>query len=156
MKFKTEIKWGILFSIISILWLLLLVTLGYTSEKIEQFPTVDSLFFIIAILIYVMAFRDKRQKNGNKLSWKQAFVSGILIGIVVMILSIPSQAFIHKIIIPDFFKNNIEYAVAHKKMTLEAAQKYFNLKSYMIQSVIFAPVAGAITGAIVGLLMKRK
>lgn len=153
---KTDIKWGVIFSILAVLWILLLAALGYTSDKIEQFATMDSLFFIIAILVYTMAFREKRKKQGNQLTWLQAFISGTIIGVVVMIFAAPTQLLLHKILIPDFFENSIQYAVDSGNMTPTAAKEYFNLKSYIIQSIIFAPIAGALTGAVIGLFMKRK
>ncbi len=153
---KTDIKWGVIFYILSVLWILLLAALGYTTEKIAQFTTMDSLFFIIAILVYIMAFREKRKKQGNQLTWLQAFISGTIIGVVVMILAAPTQLLLHKILIPDFFENSIQNAVDSGNMTLTTAKEYFNLKRYIIQSIIFAPIAGALTGAVIGLFMKRK
>jgi hypothetical protein len=50
----------------------------------------------------------------------------------------------------------IEYSVNEGKLTQEAAEAYFNMKSYIIQSSIFAPVVGVITSAIVALFTKKK
>lgn len=153
---KTDIKWGVIFSILVVLWILLLAALGYTTEKIAQFHTMDSLFFIVAILVYIMAFREKRKKQGNQLTWLQAFISGTIIGVVVMIFAVPTQLLLHKVLLPDFFENSIQYAVDSGNMTLTDAKEYFNLKNYIIQSIIVAPIAGALSGAVIGLFMKRK
>jgi hypothetical protein len=57
---------------------------------------------------------------------------------------------------PDFFKNMIRFATENKLMTNTAAIEYFNLKSYMIQSVIATPFMGFITTAIVAIFSSRK
>ena len=41
-------------------------------------------------------------------------------------------------------------------MTQEAAEKYFNLKSYIIQGMVGAPIMGIITTTIVALFTKKK
>lgn len=155
-SFNVEVKWGIIFSLATVIWAALLTALGYTTTKIAQFPVVDSLFFMIAIVIYIMAFRSKRKQLNNKLTWVQALISGLIIGLIVMVFSIPGQVIIHKLIMPDFFKNSIDYAIRHHKMTAEEAHAYFNLTSYIKQILIFTPLAGIAIGAVVGLIMKRR
>jgi hypothetical protein len=41
-------------------------------------------------------------------------------------------------------------------MTQEAAENYFNMKSYIIQGLIGAPVMGLITSAIVAIFTRKK
>lgn len=155
-SFRTEIKWGFLFTLATILWAWLLALLGYTTYKIAKYPVVDSLFFFIAIIIFIMAFRSRRNQQKNKLTWWQGVVTGLTIGLVIMVLSVPAQYLIHTLIMPEFFENSIRYAVKHHLKTQEEAEAYFNLKSYIKQMVIFAPIAGTVIGAVVGLIMKRK
>ncbi len=50
----------------------------------------------------------------------------------------------------------INYSVENGKMTLEQANETFNLQTYMIQSTIFAPLAGIVTSAIVAVFIRKK
>jgi hypothetical protein len=75
----------------------------------------------------------------------------------VITLLTPLQQYITQTIIsPDYFKNVSAYAVETKMMTSEAAASYFSLSNYIIQSMIFAPVAGVITSLLTGWLVSRK
>lgn len=153
---KTEIKWSIIFCITILLWNILLALLGYTTDKIGKFPIVDSLFVIVALLIYIMALRQKRQQLGHQIKWIQGFLSGLKITILIAILSIPCQFITHYAIMPHFFENSINYAIANNKMTLESAKAYFNLKNYVIQSSLGALGFGFVISCVVAALMYRK
>ena len=83
------------------------------------------------------------------MSWKEGFISGLLIAVVVAVLSPLGQLITHSIITPDYFKNALNYSVAEGKLTQTAAETYFNLKSYIIQSIMGALFMGAITAAVV-------
>jgi hypothetical protein len=39
---------------------------------------------------------------------------------------------------------------------MEAAEKYFNLKNFIIEGLIFAPIMGIFTSAIVAIFTKSK
>lgn len=156
-KFKTEIKWGILFTIAGLLWVLLEKTMGWHDLQIDKHPIYTNFFAIVAIVIFILALREKRNNDlGGSMSWKQGFVSGIIISGVVALLAPLSQYITHTIISPKYFTNAITHAVDANKMTLESAETYFSLGSYIIQSVFFALVSGVVTSAIVAMFLKKK
>lgn len=156
-KFSIEIKWGIIFSVVSLLWMFLEKGLGWHDENISQHAIYTNLFAIVAIVLYVLALLDKRKNfyNGT-MTWSQGFVSGIVISTVVAVLSPLAQYITHELITPDYFENVIEYSVESGAMKREAAEEYFNLTSYIIQSFFFALVVGVVTSAIVAYFVKRK
>lgn len=152
-----EIKWGILFGIIGLIWMLLEKSMGLHDENIEKHAIYTNFFGILAIITYVVALLDKRKNHYNGfMSWKQGFVSGLIISIIVTVLTPITQYIVHTFISPDFFTNMQSHAVDTGKMTKEAAEKYFSLGSYILQSAVFALVAGAITAAIVALFVRKK
>ncbi|RMF31888.1 MAG: DUF4199 domain-containing protein [Bacteroidetes bacterium] len=155
-KYATEIKWGGIFTVASLLWLLLEKSLGWHDEHIDKHPLYTNLFAIVAIAVYVLALREKRKRLGGAMTWKQGFYAGLLISVVVMVLSPLAQWIAHTFITPDYFENAIAYAVEHGKATREQAESFFNLRSYMVQSAVFALVVGAVTSAIVALFVRRK
>ncbi len=156
-KFAIEIKWGIIFSLISLAWMFLEKGLGWHDENISQHAIYTNFFAIIAIVLYILALLDKKKNfyNGN-LTWSQGFISGIVISVVVAILSPIAQYITHQFITPDYFNNIIAYSVESGAMTREAAEGYFNLTSYIIQSFFFALVVGVVTSAIVAYFVKTK
>ncbi len=156
-KFAIEIKWGVIFSFVSLAWMFLEKRLGWHDENIAQHAIYTNIFAIVAILLYVLALLDKRKNfyNGT-MTWSQGFISGIVISVVVAILSPIAQYITHQFITPDYFNNIIEYSVESGAMTREAAEGYFNITSYIIQSFFFALVVGVVTSAIVAYFVKTK
>ncbi|PHR46692.1 MAG: DUF4199 domain-containing protein [Fluviicola sp.] len=153
----TEIKWGIIFTVFMLLWMTMEKLLGFHGERIKQHMIITNFIAIPAILIYVLALLDKRKRDLNgKMTYVQGLISGIIISLVVALFTPLTQYLISTVISPDYFSNIIEYTVENEIMTEAAAKEYFNLKSYIIQSTIGAPIMGIITTAIVALFVRKK
>lgn len=152
---KIEIKWAVIFALMMLAWMALEKFLGYHDEKIADHPTFTNFVAIPSIAIYIFALLDKKKNYYYGLmSYKKGFISGVIISVIVAILSPLTQYITIEFITPDYFANVIEYAVSQGEMTQEAAEGYFNLKSYIVQSVIGALVMGILTSAIVAIFVK--
>jgi len=55
-----EIKWGLVFAVAIIIWMLIERASGLHSDNIEYHAIVTNLFAVVAIVIYILALRDKR------------------------------------------------------------------------------------------------
>lgn len=156
-KIKIEIKWAVIFVLMMLGWMVLEKSLGYHDEKIADHPIFTNFVAIPSIAIYVFALLDKKKNfYYGLMSYKQGFLSGLIISVIVALLSPLSQYIVIEFITPEYFPNVINYAVSSGEMTQEAAESYFNLKSYMIQSVIGALGMGTVTSAIVAIFVKSK
>ncbi|MEM9929242.1 MAG: DUF4199 domain-containing protein [Bacteroidota bacterium] len=153
---KHALKWGIIFTIAGLAWMVLEKTMGWHDEKIAQHPTYTNIFAVVAIAVYVFALRDKRKELGGTMSWKQGFIAGVLVSVVVAVLSPLAQWITYSFISPDYFANAQAYSVSTGKVTQEQAESFFNLRSYILQASIFGLVVGVITSAIVALFVRRK
>lgn len=153
----TEIKWGVIFTIFMLLWMTMEKLLGFHGERIEQHLVITNFVAIPAIVIYVLALLDKRKRDLNgKMTYVQGLISGIIISIVVAVFTPLTQYITNAVISPDYFSNMIAYTVENDLMTEQAAKDYFNLKSYIIQSTIGAPIMGILTTAIVAIFVRKK
>jgi hypothetical protein len=153
----TEIKWAIIFTIVAMAWMVFEKLMGWHDEHIAQHYIYTNFFTIVAITIYVLALLNKRNSAyGGKMTYKQGFISGCILSIIIMILVPLSQFVTHKYITPDYFNNMIAYTVEEGILTKEAALSQFNLTSYIIQSAIFAPVVGVVTSAVVAIFVKKR
>jgi hypothetical protein len=116
------------------------------------------LFAIPAILVYVFALKEKKNKDlGGAMSYKQGFISGMLITLFVTMLSAPTQWVVSEIITPEYFPNVIAYSLKSGYFQTQVeAEAYFNLENYMFQSVMGALLMGIMTTAIVAFFMKSK
>lgn len=156
-KFRIEIKWGVLFSIALLLWMIMEKALGWHNELLEKHATYTNLFAIVAFVIYVFALLDKRKNfYQNKMTWLQGFLCGIGISVVVTILSPLVQYIISTVITPDYFRNVIELSVEKGLKTREEAERYFSLGNYIFMSAISALLMGVLTSAIVALFVRKK
>tara|TARA_R110001592_G_scaffold75225_2_gene227924 strand:+ start:18602 stop:19090 length:489 start_codon:yes stop_codon:yes gene_type:complete len=157
-KFKLEIKWAFIFIAMSLLWMIIEKLTGLHSIHIDKHMYLTNLFAIPAILIYVLALKDKKKKNYfGRMSYKQGLVSGLIITVIIAIFAPLTQWITSTIITPEYFPNVIAYSVEsgyHK--SIEEAEAYFNLSNYIQQSVIGALIMGVLTSAIVAIFLKSK
>ena len=60
-KFALEIKWGVIFTIVLLLWMVMEKLLGWHGKHIDKHAIYTNFFAILAILIYVLALLEKRK-----------------------------------------------------------------------------------------------
>lgn len=159
MKTRTiEIKWAIIFSVVGLLWMLLEKLTGLHSTHIDKHMYLTNLFAISAIIVMVLALKDKKRNfYKGQMSYKQGFVSGLIISVFIALLSPLTQWITSTIITPEFFPNVIAYSVEtgyHKSVA--EAEAYFNLKNYIIQSTVGALIMGIITTAVIMVFLQTK
>lgn len=156
-KFTIEIKWAIIFVLMMIAWMFLENIAGLHDDNIHLHAIYTNFIALPSILIFVLAFRDKRKNYYNGImSYKQGLITGIIMSVVVAVFSPFIQLIFTGIISPDYFTNVIEYSVSEGKMTREAAESYFNLVSYMWQGALGALMMGVVTSAIVAIFTIKK
>lgn len=156
-KYKTEIKWGLIFVATALLWMVFEKLMGWHSTHIADHPVYTNIFAIVAIGIYVIALRSKRDRDlGGFMTWKQGLISGLIITAVVTVLSPLSQYITSSIISPEYFPNAIAYAVESGKATQAEAEDFFNLKSYIMMATGGALMMGILTSAVVAFFVKRE
>ncbi len=156
-NYTTEIKWGIIFFVVSLLWMYFEKAMGWHDQLIAKHAIYTNFFGILAIAIYFFAIAEKRKRFFHgKMNWKQGFASGIILTIVIAVLSPIGQYITSYFITPDYFGNAINYSVETERMSRENAEDYFNLNSYIIQAVAGTLMMGVVSAAVVALLLKRK
>lgn len=156
-KFTIEIKWAIIFSIVILIWMILEHSFGLHDEYIAKHALYSNLFAILAITVYVIAIKDKKENFfKNQMTFRQGFISGVILSIFIAILSPIGQIITFTYISPNFFENFINYSVANKIQTQAQAEAYFNLNSYLLQGVFGSLSMGVVTAAIVAYFLKSK
>ncbi len=155
-KYKIELKWAIIFTLMMLVWMVLERIAGLHDVHIDKHFIYTNFVAIPAIVIYVLALLDKRKNfyNGT-MTYKQGFISGLIISLIVTIFSPLTQYITSTIITPDYFSNVIKYSVSIGEMTQVDAENFFNLKSYIYQVLIATPIMGIITTAIVSIFTRK-
>ena len=156
-KYKIEFKWGVIFTLMLLVWMVLERIVGLHDEHIDKHAIYTNFVAIPAIIVYVLALLDKRKNFYNGImSYKQGFISGLIVSLIVTIFSPFTQYITSTIITPDYFSNIIKHSVGEGLMTQTEAENYFNLKSYIFQVIIATPIMGILTTAIVAIFTRKK
>ena len=156
-KFSIEFKWGIQFSILALVWMILENSVGLHDQYIAKQAIYTNLFGIVAVAIYFLALRDKKKNYyAGNMDWKQGFISGLILSFMIALLSPLVQYITYTYITPDFITNIKAYAVLHKVQTPQQAEIFFSMKSYILQGIFGALSMGVITAAMVALIVKNK
>jgi hypothetical protein len=153
---KTELKWGVIFAVMGLIWVTLEYLSGLHGRFIAWHPILTNLIAVPSVIIMVLAILEKRRVLGGTISFKQAFLCGLGVSVVVAVLSPLTQFIFHTLINPGFFENAIRYGVEQGKTTLAEAQAFFNLQSYMLQSVLAALIMGSITSLVIAAMIKKE
>jgi len=156
-RIAIELRWALIFFIIMLLWMALERVVGLHDQYIAYHAIYTNFFFIPAVIIYLLALRDKKKRFYNgKMTWKQGFLAGLVITLFLVILSPLGQWITSALITPYYFSNVIEYAVGQSLMTQVDAEAYFSLKNYIFQSMAGAAVMGVVTSAVVAIFFRTK
>lgn len=156
-KYLIEIKWGFIFSVIMLAWMYFEKLMGWHDVHIDKHVYFTNLFAIPAVILYFFALLDKRKNYyEGKMSWLQGFVSGVLIGLVVAVLSPLIQFISLEYISPEYLDNAARYAVEANKLETTEAKEYYTLGNYILQGVIGALAMGAITAGVIAIFIRKK
>ncbi|PKR79767.1 DUF4199 domain-containing protein [Brumimicrobium salinarum] len=155
---KIEIKWAIIFSVMGLLWMVLEKLCGLHGKYIDYHLYLTNLFAIPAIIVMVMALKDKKKNfYDGRMNYKQGLISGIILSVIIALLSPLTQWVTSFVITPEYFLNVIKRSVeiGYFKTTAEA-EANFNYQNYAIQGAIGALVMGIVTTAIAMIFIRTK
>ena len=156
-QYKIEIKWAVIFTIMTLLWMACEKLIGLHDQYIDRHLLYTNLIAIPAIAIYFFAIREKKINfYHGQMDFREGLRCGFVMTLIIAVLAPLNQYLISTFISPDYFKNAIAYAVEQKMFTQDQAEDYFSLKSYLKQSVFGALVMGILTSAIISLILKNK
>ena len=127
---KIEFRYAVLTSLVVLLWLITEYAVGLQDTYIFFHPYVSIVVAIVIPLItYRLAFIEKLEQKFGKLTFGQVFLSG-------------------------FLKTMILYTSRHSKQTLEQAAMFFNLRSYIAESVLTTFLIGNMVSLILAFRMR--
>ncbi len=102
----------------TLVWMLMERMAGFHDTHIDKHPIVTNLIAIPAILLYVLALRDKKMHAYNGvMTYKQGFMAGLIMTAVITLFVPLTQYITSAVITPDYFDNMIAYSVENGKAT---------------------------------------
>ena len=139
-----EIKFGLFFSAMNVIWMFGEKLAGLHDVHIADQAFYTNYFAIPSILLYAVAMYQKQTELGGEMNFKQGFMSGLGIMIIVTALTPIIQFIIHTVITPDYF-TNVRAFVIKQGMNPEVANTHFTLNSFIMLSVFTGFMYGIIT-----------
>jgi len=156
-RFKIQIKWALIFALMTLVWMWIEKLVGLHDKYIAAHYIFTTFIIIPSVVIYVLALRDIRKNfYGGKMTYIQGFVSGLIISLIVTFLTPVTLVITTYVITPDYFSNIIDYTVESGEMTREEAAEYFNLHTYIMRGLVFAPLFGMSASAVIAIFTKKK
>lgn len=153
-----ELKWAIIFSVVTLVWMVLEKLCGLHGKYIDYHLYLTNLFAIPAIIVMVMALKDKKKTfYQGQMTYKQGLIAGIILSVIIALLSPITQWITSYVISPEYFPNVIKRSVeiGYFKTTADAATN-FNYKNYAMQGAIGALVMGIVTSLIAMIFIRTK
>ncbi len=152
---KIELKWAVIFSLMTLAWMFLEKLSGLHGKYIDYHLYLTNLYAIPAIIVMVMALKAKKKDFGGNMSYKEGLISGFILSLIIAVLSPLTQWIISFVITPDYFPNVIKRSVELGQYPgIAEAEAYFNYKNYAVQSTIAALVMGILTTSIAMIFLK--
>ncbi|SIO01721.1 DUF4199 domain-containing protein [Chitinophaga niabensis] len=153
-KYKTEVKWALIFSAMAIAWAFIGKLSGMTDSRIDKLQLFNSLVLIPGFIIYLLALLDKKKQGPQ--TYKQGLISGLVLTLFVTILGTLTTFISTRLISPELFPNIIRYMVNTGQMSPEQAAQQFNLSTFIITGLIAGPVTGLIFSLVAAAFTRRK
>jgi len=156
-KYAIEFKWAIIYITITLVWSLLERLTGLHSTYIGKQSFVSNLIIIPAAVIYVLALLDKKENYYRGfMNWRRGFRSGLILTIILVITNPFRQIIIYKLISPGFFINAINYATETGLFSVDEANQYYSLSSFMIEGFMYTLLGGIMLTAITSFFTRTK
>ena len=158
-----EIKYGILISIFTLIWIVFEQLLGFQNEYIEWHSIISTFSLIIPIIGLYFAIKEFKMTRSNKYNFQKGFGVGFRITIINTVLIIPIIYLFYQFINPDWtstMMNNAKLKALEQGedplKAIEEARSYFSLKYYMIQSLISTFIFGTLMSSLIAFLIKNR
>ncbi len=154
-RFKIELRWAFIYAGMAILWAIIGKMLGFDNNKIEYGFVFNTLILLPGFVIYVLAAFAKRKSQHGIITYKQVFISGVVLSVFIMCLGIFTTIISTKVISPDYFSNAITFFTDNKSMTNEQAMRQFNLNAFIFSGITGAIFTGVCFSLITGFIVKK-
>ncbi len=156
-KIYIELKWAIIFSITLLCWILFEKTMEWYSEDFESFWWLTILFLPFAILMFLLALREKRRRVfGGEMTWLQGFTSGLIISVFVALLSPLTEYIAYNFFTPDNFNTIAESSVTNDLMSRTKMNDLLKINNYRWQSAFGLFGFGVLISMIAAIFVRRK
>lgn len=157
-NFSIEFKLAALATLAALIWMFIIKSLGFHSiEKIRYEVAFELLFNILLTVFYWLGIRQKKYEFYNGIiSWQRAFLSGLVICIMITFFFPLIQYITFYQVSPHFMDTFLEALTTQTNMSLDEAQKSASFDLFMRNGVTNNLSFGVIIVSIVSYFLQTK
>lgn len=155
--FKIEIKWAVIFSVVTLLWLVFEKMIGLHDQHLDNQMRYMAILGILYLALYYLGLRDKKVHfYGGSINFKEGLKFALVMSLATALLAIIVQYIFITVISPEYMPNMIKYMVAHGRFDQKSAENFYTMANQMKNSAYTNLVMGVFFGAISAALQKNK
>jgi hypothetical protein len=152
---KNEFKWAAIMSVVLLVWLTALKFLGFQeTDKIHVHVILVNAYYLILFVLYIFAINERKRKYRGFISRRDAFLTGLLVTLFLVVLSPLNMSVFYYLINPNFFQVMIDFNVENG-VNQQVAESDYNLFNYIFSSMLMNLVVGGVFSAIGALLLQK-
>lgn len=157
-NFSIEFKWASLATLAALVWMFIVKSLGFHElEKIRYEVGLQLVFNLGLVIFYWLGIRQKKKDFYNGvISWQRAFLSGLIICIMITFFFPLIQYITFNQVTPNFMEILQEAMVTQTKMSLEDAQNYATFDIFLRNGVTNNLSFGVVIIAIISYFIQTK
>ena len=130
--------------------------MGWQSERFANFWWLTLLFGPFAVLLYLLALREKRRRvYGGLMTWSQGFLSGLILSVFVALLSPLTEYVAYNFFTPENFNTIAQSSVTNELMTSSKMNEILNINNYRWKSAFGLLFFGIIMSIIAAFFVRR-
>lgn len=158
-----EIKYGLLVSVFTLIWIVFEQLLGLQDEYVEWHKIVTNFSLLIPIAGIWMALSEYKAARISKYNFQKGFGIGFRITLINTVLIIPIIYLFYLFINPDW-PNTMMIEAKMEAINkgedplkaIEEARSYFDLKYYTIRNVIETFIFGTLFSSVIAFMQKNR
>ena len=155
--FKVELKWALIYSVTTLIWLIIERYLGLHDEHLDRQLRFMVILGVLYLCIYYFGLRDKKVNfYHGQINFKEDLKFALIMSLIVAVLSLFVQFIFVRTISPDYLSNMANYMVKHGRFTKEGADEFYSVSNQLKNSAYTNLVIGVFFGAICAALHKNK
>ncbi|ALU28142.1 DUF4199 domain-containing protein [Myroides odoratimimus] len=157
-NFSIEFKWASYATLAALLWMFIVKSLGFHDlEKIRYEVGFELLFNLVLIIFYWLGIRQKKREFYNGVvSWQRAFLSGLVICIMITFFFPIIQYITFNQVSPNFMATLQEALATQTSMSLEEATKNATFDIFLRNGVTNNLSFGVVFIAIISYFIQSK
>lgn len=150
------IRYGVFFALAIFIWAIIEWLIGLHGRYIRYHEYLSYFFAVPAVGIMYWGIAKRTGGQAEQLGFRRAFLKGLGITFVVVLLCPLVWYIFCTVINPYFLDNMVRYAIETKAMAPTLAMKRFSLANHLVVSSLSTGVIGTVISLVISVIVARR